>query len=309
MRSTWLWLAALMAPAMSQGAPPVEFVESPGRIEVRIAGQSFTALHYGDQLDKPFFHPFRAASGAVVTRGYPVDPAPGETTDHPHHRGLWWAHGLTSGVDFWTTRENSGRYRLLSPPQVDRERNSIGLKLAMVAPGGNVLGSLEQSYVFQAQGQNRMVDVTIEIRADQGVDVTLGDTREGVMAFRVADDLTEPKGAKLVNSEGGVGEKQIWGKRARWVDYSGRIGKETVGVAMFDHPSNPNFPTYWMARGYGLLAANAFGAREFTGDEKQNGTIVIPPGRSLRFRHRVVIHPGDAVAARVDELYRRFASE
>lgn len=309
MRSARLVLAVLTGLAIARAAAPVEFVESPGKIEVRIGGQWFTTLHYGEQLDKPFFHPFRAASGAVVTRGYPVDPAPGETTDHPHHRGMWWAHGLTNGVDFWTTRENTGRYVLKSRPRVDRARGSIGLSLEMAAPGGKVLGSLEQEYVFRAEGQNRIVDATIEIRADRGMDLTLGDTREGVMAFRVADDLTEPKGAKLVNSEGGVGEKQIWGKRARWVDYSGRIGGETVGVAMFDHPSNPNFPTYWMARGYGLLAANAFGAREFTGDEKQNGTIVIPAGKSLRFRHRVVIHPGDAAAARVEELYRRFAAE
>jgi hypothetical protein len=192
---------------------------------------------------------------------------------------------------------------------VDRRRGSIGLSLAMEAPGGRVLGSLEERYAFWQEGQNRFVDVSIEVRADQGIDLKLGDTREGVMAFRVAEGLTEPKGAKLVNSEGGVGEQQIWGKRARWVDYSGRIGDETVGVAMFDHPGNPNFPTFWMARGYGLLAANAFGAREFTGDQKQDGTIVIPAGKSLRFRHRVVIHLGDAQAARIEDLYRRFAAQ
>jgi len=309
MRIGSLLLAVAVLECACQGAPPVTFTGAPGRIEVRIEGQPFTALHYGEDLDKPFFHPFRAASGVLVTRGWPVDPAPGETTDHPHHRGLWWAHGRTNGVDFWTTAKNTGRYRLKSPPAVDRARGSIGLSLAMVAPDGRVLGSLEASYVFSAEGRNRIVDVTIRVLADQGIDLSLGDTKEGVMAFRVADDLTEPKGARLINSEGGVGEKQIWGKRARWVDYSGKIGSEVVGVAMFDHPSNPNFPTYWMARGYGLLAANATGAHEFTGDGKLDGTIVIPAGKSIQFRHRIVIHPGDAEAARVEEMYRRFAAQ
>jgi coproporphyrinogen III oxidase len=93
------------------------------------------------------------------------------------------------------------------------------------------------------------------------------------------------------------------------VDYSGKIGGTAVGVAMFDHPANPNFPTYWMARGYGLLAANATGAREFTGDQKLDGTLTIPKGGKLEFHHLLVIHPGDAKTAGIEALYRSFAAK
>ena len=58
---------------------------------------------------------------------------------------------------------------------------------------------------------------------------------------------------KAVNS-GGISGKSVWGKRAEWVDYWGKIGKQTVGVAIFDHPSNPRHPTWWHARDYGLVA-------------------------------------------------------
>jgi hypothetical protein len=293
--------------ALSLGAASVSFSKEPGKIQVLVAGRPFTTLHFSAGLDKPFFHPFRTASGAVVTRGWPLDPAPGDTTDHPHQRGLWWAHGLTNKVDFWTNVKGTGRYRLKSPPVLDRGKGSIKLILDMVAPDNRVLGSLIEEYTFSAAGDSRLVDIVIRILADRDSPIVLGDTKEGILGFRVAEDLTEPKGATLVNSEGGVGEKQIWGKRARWVDYSGKVGATTAGVAMFDHPANPNFPTYWMARGYGLLASNATGAREFTGDQKLDGSIAIPAGAKLEFRHRLVIHPGDAKSANIESLYQSFA--
>jgi hypothetical protein len=33
----------------------------------------------------------------------------------------------------------------------------------------------------------------------------------------------------------------------------------------------------------------------------------LKPGEQLRFRYRVVIHPGDAVSARLDQLYADYS--
>jgi hypothetical protein len=124
----------------------------------------------------------------------------------------------------------------------------------------------------------------------------------------------------MTNSEGGHGEKEIWGKHANWVDFSGEIDGQKWGIAMFDHPSNPGHPTAWHARGYGLLAANPFGVREFSGDKTQTGAeskaraldgggMTLQPGSSVTLRYRVVIHAGDAVGARVAEQYRKWAEK
>lgn len=302
---------ALLCSAVTAGAAagPVTFTEQPGRIQVSILGKPFGALHCAEGQDKPFFFPLRSAAGVSVVRGWPVEPAPGEPDDHPHQRGLWWAHGLTNGVDFWTTSEGTGRYQLKSAPKVDARRATILVELDMVTARKEVLGSLIQEYTFRADGDNRIVDARIQILADRGIPVKLGDTREGAWAIRVGEGLTEGRGATLLNSEGGVGEKQIWGKRARWVDYSGKAEGTAVGVAMFDHPSNPGFPTFWMARGYGLLAANAFGESEFTGDKTRDGSMTIPAGGKLEFRHRLVIHPGNAKSAGVEKLYQLWAAQ
>ena len=66
---------------------------------------------------------------------------------------------------------------------------------------------------------------------------------------------------------------------------------------MLDHPSNPGFPTYWHARGYGLFAANPMGEKVFT-DGKKELNVAIEPGASIVFRHRIVILSGQATRRR-----------
>ena len=113
----------------------------------------------------------------------------------------------------------------------------------------------------------------------------------------------------MVNANGAGGEKGIWGRRSEWVDYSGRVGSEDVGVAIFDHPQNLRTPAYWHARAYGLLAANPFGLRQFTGDRRRDGRYVIPAGESLVLRYGVVVHQGNASQEDVAGAYLQFAAQ
>jgi hypothetical protein len=57
---------------------------------VRVDGAPFTAYIYPDNLKKPVLYPLRTATGRAVTRGFPLEPRPGERADHPHHVGLWF---------------------------------------------------------------------------------------------------------------------------------------------------------------------------------------------------------------------------
>jgi hypothetical protein len=75
-----------------------------------------------------------------------------------------------------------------------------------------------------------------------------------------------------------------------------------------DNPANPRYPTYWHARAYGLFAANPFGVRDFTGDKTRDGSMTVEAGKSITFRYRVVIHPGDAQSANIASLYQRYIS-
>jgi len=136
----------------------------------------------------------------------------------------------------------------------------------------------------------------------------MGDTKEGTFALRLTQALNVPPG-HVVNSNRSVGEKEVWGKRANWVDYYGKVDGEEVGVAIFDSPKSFRHPTWWHARGYGLFAANPFGIREFTGDPAKDGSWTIKQGKSLTLRYGVFIHHGNDKQAHVAEAYQRYAAE
>jgi hypothetical protein len=110
----------------------------------------------------------------------------------------------------------------------------------------------------------------------------------------------------MVDSEGRRGEPQVWGHRASWVDYAGEIDGEQLGIAILDHPSNPRHPTYWHSRSYGLFAANIFGLHDFLNDKTANGSMIVEPGKAVRFRYRVIIHPGDYQSAHIASEYAKY---
>jgi hypothetical protein len=119
--------------------------------------------------------------------------------------------------------------------------------------------------------------------------------------------MKEDRGGRIVNSRGAVGEKEAWGKPAEWVDYSGKVEADTVGVAILDHPQSFRHPTHWHVRGYGLFAANPFGYRDFYRDKSKDGSFQLEKGKSMELRYRVYFHHGDAGVAKVEEVYHGFA--
>jgi hypothetical protein len=46
----------------------------------------------------------------------------------------------------------------------------------------------------------------------------------------------------------------------------------------------------------------------FTNDKTQNGAMTISPGQTLRYRYRVVIHPGTAKDADIAGLFTKYTA-
>ncbi|MDX2179108.1 MAG: PmoA family protein [Bryobacteraceae bacterium] len=299
-----LWLSALCAaPVWGQA---VSITVTDGNAEVSVDHKPFTTFH-ANGVPKPFLHPVRSASGKVVTRRYPMEKVEGETTDHPHHRGIWFTHGDVNGWDFWMNEPTSR--------SVGKGAGKIRMRRMTVRPDLNLFASFEWSggdnselltenrtMTFAGhQDRLRWIDFDIELAAKQKV--VFGDTKEGTFAIRLRDELMEKKGGRMRSSTGAEGMKNVWGKPFPWVDYTGTLEGEELGIAIFDHPENPRAPTRWHARDYGLFAANIFGLHDFLNDKSQDGSFTIDAGKSARFRYRVLIHSKDTNVAVEYERY------
>ena len=309
------------------GQEPVKLTRAGDTIAVEIGGKLFTTYYFSSQAPKPYLHPLRSAQGVIVTRQWPmVKGISGEDHDHPHHRGLFFAHGDINGVDFWgekllnkkaeTARgvyyasgelpKGTTEFRKLEEDQSGPHSGTIRADFDLVGPDGKVMGAETQAYTFHGDKNDRIIDCTFILRATN-VPLKMGDTKEGTFAIRVVHALDSPP-STMVNSNGAVGEKDIWGKKANWVNYDGTVDGEPLGIAIFDNPKNLRHPTTWHARGYGLFAVNPFGLHDFENNPKVDGSYTTPKGGSLTFRYRVIIHHGDYKQAHIADAYHRYAA-
>lgn len=302
---------ALLPLALAQ----VKITSGPEKVSVTIDGKPYTDFFIaGPDVTKPYLHPLRAASGTYVTRMWPMAEVPGEPTDHKHQRGLWLAHAKVNDLDFWNneasyTTKNRGRIGLkkLGAVKSGKTAGSIAATFDWMDLAGKVQLEESRLMTFRKEGDLRMIDFDVTLTAV--IPCTFHDEKDGLFGLRIRPDLQEQKhSGHIVNAEGLETEKAAWGKPSNWVDYYGDVNGEKLGIAIFDHPGNPRHPVRWHVRGYGLFAANPFGLAAFTRDKTQNGAMTLMPKESLRFRYRVVVHPGDAQSAHIAALWDKYAA-
>jgi hypothetical protein len=289
---------AFLPPPPPIGALPVKIAEVDGKMRVELGGKLFTEYVYQD-TPRPYCYPLLGVDETPMTRNFPMKKVEGEETDHKHHRSLWFTHGSVNGIDFWTEDKAFGKI------VHKRFLKTISGQVGMISTENEWIGP---------DGKAVYVDFEITIRADHG-ELTFGDTKEGSFAVRLAESmrLKQPKGqpegkGHIINREG-VRDDKTWGVKSPWVYYYGPVGEKTVGVAIFDNPMNPRFPTWWHVRDYGLFAANPFGVHDFEKREKGTGDMKIPSGQSVTFRYRVVLTEGDEKAANIEGQFQRYTGD
>jgi hypothetical protein len=296
-------------------ATGVNIAEREGKLVIEIGGKPFAEYLY-QNVSRPYLYPVLGPEGQPMTRHWPMENAPGEEHDHPHHRSLWYAHGDINGQDFWSETEKAGKtvHQKFALIQSGSEAGTIRSLNKLVGHDGAVVCTDERTFRFYNRSPDqRLFDFEITIRATEGP-ITFGDTKEGTMAIRLAESmrLKGPKNAPglghIINSEG-VKDDDTWGKRAKWCDYYGPVDGKTAGVAIFDHPDNPRYPTWWHVRDYGLFAANPFGLHDFEKKPAGTGNLTVPQGSSITFRYRFYLHNGDDKQADVAGQYAQYLTE
>ncbi len=318
----------------------IEKHEATRRVDIFIDGQPFTSYIWPETLKVPVLYPLRTSQGTIVTRGFPIDPRPGERVDHPHHVGFWLNYGNVNRVDF---RNNSTAL----PPERQSKMGTVVHQRITRAVGGKDRGELRvdsdwimpdgkpilrevTTFVFRGGPNQRMVDrVTILTALDQRV--LFQDNKEGMLGLRVRRELEQPSNEPLLftdasgrpttvkvldntgvsglyhSSEGKTGDS-VWGTRGRWVMLSGKVNQDAIAMVMLDHPKNTGYPTYWHARGYGLFAANPLGQAVFS-NGKEKLDLALEPKQSVTFRYRLLKLSGPTTSGQVEMQHQRFVDE
>jgi hypothetical protein len=309
---TTLLILLLTVSAFAQSAsnqPGIQIYKSDDTIRVESDGELLTEYHYKD-VPRPYFYPVIGPTGIAVNRHWPMKDGEHEEPDHPHHRSLWMTHGDVNGHDFWSESDQAGKIVHDKFLSIDSQAGVIISTNNWIALGGKTICTDTRTHRFQSLKDAQLVDFEVTIHASHGK-LVLGDTKEGSMAMRLAPTMRlkgEVGQGNIVNSAGDR-DNETWGKRAAWCDYYGPLDGKTVGVAIFDHPSNPRHPTWWHVRDYGLFAANPFGLHYFENKPEGAGDMTIPAGESRTFRYRLYLHKGNEQQAKVAEFYEQYAKE
>ncbi len=288
-------------------ARPVQIEQVEGKLVVHFGDELFTEYRWDDG-PRPYLYPVLGPGGTPMTRGYPMDPHPGEEQDHPHHCSLWFAHGSVGGFDFWAGKDHAEN---IHQEKILEIRSGASVGVARVQnlwmADGRVVCTEERTLSFFESEHGRGLDFD-SVFAPVGDELVFGDTKEGSMAIRTVPALNlKGEGAHgQARNSAGDRDAACWGKRAGWIDYWAPIGERVLGVLILDHPENFAYPTWWHARDYGLVAANPFGVHDFEGKPAGAGDKHVSQGETLRLRYRFLFHADELDPARAEALLDDF---
>lgn len=293
---------------LTAGAADFKVEKSDDGVTVLVDGKLFTRYLVKSGA-KPILWPVLGPTGKEMTRAWPMrEGNPDEKTDHIHQRSFWFTHGAVNKVSFWDENKGHGDIQHLEFVKVEGgSQATIVTRNEWLGPDGAKICRDERKLVFGADSEARWIDFEVVVKAGE-TPVTFGDTKEGAFGVRVAGTMNVDKklGGRIVNSRGQT-DDAAWGKQAEWVDYYGPVQSETLGIAILNHPSSFRFPSYWHVRTYGLFAANPFGTKDFTKDEKQDGSHTIAPGQTMTLKYRVVLHQGDEQKGKIAERFTAYS--
>ena len=317
----FLYVLPLLALLFGACAPKADVVftrdDAARKVDVTINGTYFTSYIYPQDMEKQSLWPIYTASGKVITRGFPLAPRAFESTDHPHHVGLWFNFGSVNGLDFWNNSyaipaERKPNYgSIVFDKIVSAKGNKLVTLANWVDNDGKVLLKEETTYTFDAcDDDERSVVRTAKLTAV--APVTMLENKEGMLGLRVDRAFQKPSNrperytdangivteVATVNNEGingeyvnSLGDKgdDVWSKRAEWTMLNGTKEGDDISILIIDSKKNPNYPAWSHARGYGLFAVNSMGGRAFDNTLPAPVELKLNPGESVTFCYKIIV--------------------
>lgn len=267
------------------------------QVTLSVDGGERLRWHHGPQYPRPFFYPLVGPSGSPLTRmGHPGAP------NHDHHRSIWFAHARVLGIDFWSDT-TPARIRQKAWLHYQDGNDEAALAVALGWYDGHDPKELLEQQLVAAVRPGPEGETFVELQATfrpTAATLEFGTTNFGFLAVRVARSLSAHfGGGELTSSDGARGEPAIFGKPARWMDYSGPMPRaDREGITYFDHPDNPGSPPSWHVREDGWMGAAPC----------LHDPLTTTRQRPLTFRYLLHAHRGDIDRTRADAIAQAFAA-
>jgi hypothetical protein len=263
------------------------------KIAVAINGKLFTCYKFGASQKYPYFWPVNGPmSGKSVTT---------ETSQpYPHHHSLFFGCDRVNGGNYWQESNEHGQIISQGAKIIEAGGEQVFFtdKCLWQQPGKEPIILDRRRVVITAPGEGlRFID--FEISLEPLVDIRILKTNHALFSARVVPELSVRSGGTLINAEGKTSEKNTFGIASAWCDYFGTRNGITEGIAILQNPHNRWFPSKWFTRDYGFFSPTPMYWLE-------GGQLELPKGQTLTLRYRVVVHAGNAKAANIVQIFKRY---
>ena len=270
-----------------------------GRIDLHAAdGSPVASYRFDPQLPKPCFHPLFTAAGRQIA-GF-------QMSDHPWHRGLWFAIKFINKTNFWEENPPLGIQQTVAQPQCQfasprAVRIAHALRWTSQATGPVIDETRQMIFTAESDG-TRIIDFSSSLMPlqDLELDRTPYTTWGGYggLTFRASREV---HGTGFLLPDGQTANAII-GQSHPWVLLRGLVDGEPearVSIGMIDYPANPRSPSPWYGKAgqsYDFFNA-AFLFHE---------PMTVQRGRVLNFRYRFVYGDGWWEAPQLAALAQAF---
>jgi hypothetical protein len=247
-------------PAEGTANPEVAFEFKPGKLLIQIGGKDFATYSYADpNIPRPYFAHVKSPAGIQATRNHPPIPGKDETDHATFHPGIWLAFGDINGNDYWRLKARVEHEMFVGSPQPGPGRGSFTVRNYYLDEKGERTVMEICKHTIVARPGFYLLTYESTFSSDK-TDFYFGDQEEFGLGIRVATPISVRYGGHMINAEGLMDEKGVWGKASDWCDYHGVIDETLVGMTVMPDPAN--FRKSWYhARNYGFIAANPFGRK------------------------------------------------
>jgi hypothetical protein len=275
-------------------AAKITAVKTGSKISVTIGNKFFTNYIFSDDEKYPFFYPVNGpVSGGSVTSM--------RNANYPHHSSLFFGSDLVNGGNYWQEGLERGRIISVNAQILKQGGDTVVITDECIWSRPGAISPIKdtRTYTITAPSES-LSQIDVEIRMETLMDVTIKKTNHSLFSARMAADLAVTNGGSMINAEGNSGEKETFGKNSPWMDFYGKRGNTVEGLAIFQHPSNPWYPSPWFTRDYGFMSPTPM----YWPDNGKE--TFMKKGTLLTLRYRVLVHSGDNIQAKIAEEFVRY---